>query len=475
MSRKSAISPYLIAALLIAWALLTIKIGDAWFGHQDANGAWISVAVRNYQLHGFFQQDGLVNISTGFDSPMEPYTHHPPLIVWLETPLVLLFGYDEALIRFVAASCTLIGAAALYVLARRLKGRIFAFWSTAFYVFTPMIAYFGRMPDHEAPALMFSLLFAAVLIDWLRRPTRRKWWALVVLTVLVAWTAWGGLIMIGILTLAALFFTRRRVALIMLGVVAFGAVIAVLGYFEVFSHDAIPDLINAFVWRTSTSSLEPGAINFTAGEYVLRIVVRLVTLYTPSICVLMLIGAALVLRQRGLLRTMLLAFVAAGVGYALLFRNASYIHDYYLLYLAPALGLLAGGAVVLLPKRSRWLRPLVASLVLVTLPATLYYLNDIYRSSDATLPLSFAQVVHDQTAPDDLIISNLPNIGDALEFYAERTIAWGEPYSDALEAATLFKGATYYLHCDSYANLPDNVVRLAEVEISPQCYLTRLR
>ncbi len=473
-TRKSALSPLLIAVLLLAWALLTIKIGDAWFGHQDANGAWISVAVRNYQLHGFFQQAGLINISTGLNSPIEPYTHHPPLVVWMETPLALMFGYNEALIRFVAAACTLMSAAALYVLARRLKGQTFALWSTVFYLFTPMTAYFGRMPDHEAPALMFCLLFAALLVDWLRRPTRGKWWLLVLLTVLVGWTAWGGLIMIGLLTLAAFFFTRRRVALLMLGVVAFGAVIAVLGYFEVVYHDALPDLINAFIWRTSTSSLEPGAASFTAGEYAIRLVVRLITLFTPSICVLILIGACLAFRRRGLLRAFLLALVAAGVGYILLFRNASYIHDYYLLYLTPALALLAASAVVFLPRRSRWLRPLVASLVVVTLPATLYYLNDIYRTSDPTLPLTFAKAVHDQTTPDDLILSNLPDIGFALEFYAERHIAWSQSPAEAEESATTSTGAVYYLHCDNLSKLPANVIRLAEVEVSPDCYLSRL-
>ncbi len=476
MPRKSPISPWLLVILLGAWALLTVRIGSEWFGHQDANGAWVSVAVRNYQLHGFFAQGGLVNTNPDLTGIPQPYTHHPPLLVWLSALPVLLVGYDETLLRFVAAGCTLIGAAALYVFARRLKGERFALWSAAFYLFTPMTAYFGRMPDHEAPALLFVLLFAAVLADWLRRPTRGRWWALVVLTVLTCWTAWGGLIVLAALGAAALVDTQRRVAVVALALVAAASLLAMLGYYLVYFPDAITDLISVFVWRTSTSSLEAGAVSFTWGDYALRLLVRLITLYTPSLLVLALVGAFVTRRQRGLRRRVVVALLAAGFGYMLLFRNASYIHDYYLLYTTPAFALLAAAAMTNLPRRrARWLRPLVAALALVTLPATLYYLNEIHSSSDPALGLEFAQAVRAQTAPGDLILSNLPSIGYALEFYAERSIAWDTSPSDALEQAQRSSQQVYYLHCDSYAALPSSAPRLGEAAINSQCGLTRLR
>ena len=473
MSRKSAIPPALIVVLLAAWALLTIQIGSAWFGHQDANGAWISLAVRNYQWHGFFERGGMIDTNPDLLGTPQPYTHHPPLAVWIPALPVLLVGYDEAILRFAAACCTMIGAAALYVLARRLAGRTFALWSAAFYLLTPMTAYFGRMPDHEAPALMFCLLYAMALVNWLRRPARRGWWGLVALVILTAWTAWGGLIVIGVLTGVALFYTRKRLALLMLGVVAVSSVIAMLGYYVVYFPDALTDLINVFLWRTSTSTLEAGTVAFTWGEYMLREAARLVTLYTPTVVALVLPGIALILRQRGLLRAFVIALLIGGVGYLLLFRNASYIHDYYLLYTAPGIALLAGGAVALLPHDARWRRPLAAALTIMTIPASLYYLNQIYAYASSTLGLEFAQAVRDHTAPGDLIMSNMPSIGKAMEFYAERAILWEKPPAEALGNARAFGGTAYYLRCG--VDLPEDTAVLAEVKINPQCQLTRLR
>ena len=96
LTRK--ISPYLIVILLAAWALLTIRVGAAWFGHQEANGAWISVAVRNYQTDTALSRSAAYSTLTP-DSigTVEPYTHHPPLAVWLPTCPILLVGYNEAI------------------------------------------------------------------------------------------------------------------------------------------------------------------------------------------------------------------------------------------------------------------------------------------------------------------------------------------------------------------------------------------
>ncbi len=471
MSRKT--SPLLIALLLVAWALLTIRIGAQWFGHQEANGAWFSVATRNWQVHGFWQLGGIIDTNPDLLGAMEPYTHHPPLAVWLAAFPALLTGYSEALLRFVMASCTLIGIAALYALARRLGGRSFALWSAAAYAFTPMLAYFGRMPDHEAPALMFSLLFALWLVEWLRRPSRAKWWGMVALTVAVTWTAWGGLIVVGLLSIAALFYTKRRIAVIMLGVVALGALIALLGYYVYFFNDAIPDLINAFVWRTSTSSVELGSVAFTWGEYGLRLLVRLITLYSPTVFLLALIGVGLVLPRAGLRRGIVIALVIAGFGYMLLFRNASFIHDYYLIYTAPGIALLAGAAPSLLPRRrSRWLSPVIAGLILFTLPATLFYLRELYAGSDDVTGSSFAQFIHDRTTPQDLILSNAPTVGYSIEFYAERRIGWGTSPERAQTIAEGTNRAVYYAYCGDDS---PPVTPLSDVAINPACRLICLR
>lgn len=466
----------LILVLLAAWLFLTLNIGGRWVGHQDANGAWISLAVRNYHWHGFLTLNGIIDQNPDMIGAVSPYLHHPPLAVWLFALPTVFAGYDEAVLRFGAASCTLISGAALYVLARRLAGRRYALWSAAFYLLTPMTAYFGRMPDHEAPALMFVIVFAAVLVNWLRRPTRRDWLVLVILTGLCAWTAWGALIVIGILGLMALFYTKRRAAVMMLGVVALASVIALLGYFSYFYPNTANDLINAFVWRTSSASLNPEGETFTAGAYVLRIFVRLITLYTPTVCALALIGAWYA-RRRGLLTGMIAALVSGGIAYVLVFRNASYIHDYYLLYLAPGLALVAGAALALLPNRApRLLHPLVLSLVIFTVPASLRYVSELYAGSDDPLPSAVARMLNAATPPGSLIMTDLPSHGFAIEYYAQRRIQWGMSMDAALAQAHEIDGESdFYFQCDaSETPVLQVVAEFADPASKLNCELLRL-
>ena len=68
-----------VAILLAAWALLTVRIGAPWLGHQDMNGVWVSSAIRNYEHYGFFQLGGIAVFN---NAPAPPdrlmyYTHRP--------------------------------------------------------------------------------------------------------------------------------------------------------------------------------------------------------------------------------------------------------------------------------------------------------------------------------------------------------------------------------------------------------------
>ena len=70
--------------LLVAWALLTVRLDAPWFGIAEENGAWISAAVRNYRLYG---ADNLWLMQVLNAGPATPetchyYVHHPPLVVW---------------------------------------------------------------------------------------------------------------------------------------------------------------------------------------------------------------------------------------------------------------------------------------------------------------------------------------------------------------------------------------------------------
>ncbi|MBE2268170.1 MAG: glycosyltransferase family 39 protein [Anaerolinea sp.] len=467
----------IVAILLIAWALLTIRIGAAWTGHHDANGAWTSVAVRNWQWHGFL--NGMVIYNEGFDPAerFEYYTHHPPFSAYLAAPLVLLAGFDEALIRFPSAAVTLISAAALYVLVRRLSNARRAAWAALLYALTPMIGYFGRMPNYEAPGLMFTLLFAAVLVQWIKTPTRARWIALAALVVGIVWTAWAADMIAALLGVVALLTVRpsRRIAVIALGVVGAVALFAMIALFAANYPAALDELRGMFLFRTSDASLAPGSAPFTWGDYVVRQLGRFITLFTPTILALALIGAPGILRERKS-RPVLIALLLGGLAYILLFRNAAYVHDYYAIYLTIPLAISAAAAITPVRRaRSRWARPLVVALILATPIPALVYLSQLHASADGDQVLQVAAVVHDNSEPGSIILSNLPDTGWAMGFYAERSVEWLISPADAIQRANASEVPTYYLYCDEYSTLPADAPIVREIDINADCRLALLR
>lgn len=483
MTRTRTIFVFVVL-LLVAWGLLTIRIGAPWLGHQDANGAWISAAIRNYERYGFGALGGMIVLN---NSPLQPnqsdqyvyYANHPPLPVWLPSLPVLLVGYDEVVVRFVFAACTLLSIAALYRLVRRLFGHTQALWSAAFYGFTPMIAYFGRMPDHEAPAILLLLLFTWVIVLWLQQPTRERWLALAALIFMQAWTAWGGLISIFAVCVAALWTAqrpqRRAVLVVMLvGILGAGAVFA---FYQLLWSGTLDSFVDKFLWRSSSQSFVPGSEPFTWGQYGGRLLLRFITLFTPTICVVAALGVAPLFRDPSRLRRAVpLALLLGGVGFALLFRNASYVHDYYLMYVTPAVAIFSAvglGYWWQQRRTMRWMRPLLVGLLVATPIAVIRYIDQLYQGSDQTDPLIIAQAFQQQTAANDLIMSNLPMIGLAIDFYASRDIDWEVTPAEAA-ARRDERESVYYFRCGESGELPAGTPVLSEVEVVPQCWLTRL-
>jgi len=489
----------IVAVLLGAWGLLSWRIGDPWVGHQDENGAWISTAVRNYTRYGFASLKGIVVLNTEVvlsESNLQPYVHHPPLAVWWSGALMLLNQeptYHESLIRFMTASATLMGIAALYAIGRRILAHRGAVWSVVVYALAPVVAYFGRMPDHEALAMLLVLLFVWVMLIFRERPTAVGWVALAVLTVGIVWTAWGGVIVLACVGVLLLITPRAapasgsllaaRPQVIALGLVALAALTGLLLYYNAFVPDTFGKLLSAFVWRTSDQSLTRGSVSFTAGEYLARQGGRAITHFTFNGIALLAIGAIVIVRERTprLSRWLPVVLLVGGVAYLIVFRNASYIHDYYLTYTAPGFALIAAQAITFVPahrRTRRWYRPLIAAL-LITLPvSSLVYLNILYSSSGQTEPLELAAGIAANTENSSVIVGEPPLDGLSVAFYASRAIIWGTtPDAAADLARAIIPQPVFYVVCrdSDTLELPPALLSEPPTAVSENCWLLRLK
>jgi 4-amino-4-deoxy-L-arabinose transferase-like glycosyltransferase len=440
--------PYrlLVVLLLVAWAGLTIRIGGPFTGHQDGNGIWISSAARNFTLYGADAVGFIPVLNPAQATPAEfsYYPNHPPFIVWSVTLSGEVFGQradggpTAFSARLVPAYVSLISFAALFVLARRLFGTRIALWSLGFYAFTPMLIYFGRMPNHEPPALLFLLLFSAVFVNWMRRPTRLRWGALLACAGLAMWTAWASAFVLAALGLVALWIGshRQRLAMIALGGLTLLLTAAVPVFYELGHSGAINDLLDAFAFRSSNQSASRGSAVFSLGDYISRFFAQSIPLMTPLVMTLGVLGCGLLYRRgRPLARGVVFGWMLATVGYMLVFRNAFHVHDYYKIYFLPGLALAGGYAFVTLTSRRqsrRWALPAVLSLFVLSaiIGGAFVILAHVAADRRAYIP-QVAQALQAQTTVDEIVGGNVIFRDNIVAYYAFRATWWEIPPEQA--------------------------------------------
>ncbi len=196
------------------------------------------------------------------------YQHHPILTAWVSALFSSVAGLNEVSMRMVSILASMISITAFYVICRRLYGARVGWWGAAFYAASPMIAYFGRMSNHELLTLMFLMLFTCILINWLRKPSRVRWWALLIFGILAVWTAWAALFFIALFVLLTLWIGSRaqRQAMIVLGGLTVLSVIGLVAFYQAQWSGTIADLIEVFIWRSSPTTLRRGSQSFTMLE-----------------------------------------------------------------------------------------------------------------------------------------------------------------------------------------------------------------
>lgn len=489
MQHKPRIPVTFLLILLASWGLMLVNIELPWWEQGGDNGAWISGVVRNYDRYGALDI-GLVqilNYEPATPDTFEYYMHHPPMIVWQTYFTRQLFGFHEASFRYLAAIMTLISSVAMYVLIRRLsRNETQALWGMAIYAFTPMMLFYGRMPDHEAPALAFVLLLFAVLVNLSIRVTRARLLACIVLVFLCAWTAWAVLIFIGIAGIWLLWLNPKRNWKMFLGfgVVTVGSVILLIVYYQSQYADTINDLLAVFVHRTSNQELSRGSASFTLVEFLWQNFIHILLLFTPSLLFLMAIGW-IAARWRGDRRAngLIIALLASALVYFLVFRNATYIHNYYKIYLTPFLALSASYAMVAhQPYRGRKQRVTSAVMRGFILGGIITggFSFGLFHQSAVRPQLDEARaLLAEQSQVGDRIFTNLDYGVKPLAFYSS-TIMDGnrtpETILSYLESDTKFA----YLYCDTEQDdeieftVPDSLQSF-EAVASETCFYVRFK
>ncbi len=473
---------FLFVIVLVGfWGVLTLRLDGRWYGIQEAPRVWVPAAVRNYDLYGLETTGLMVIRNAGPATPetFEYYTHHPPLIIWLPALVTRFTGYNELGVRYGFAVITLLSGAAFFLFIRRLYDEKIALWSLAFYAFTPLIAYYGRIPGHDQIGMFFILLFAAVMLNWLKQPTRGRLVALMILTWCAVWSAWTAVFFIGCFGLGAMFLGNRsqKLTVVGLGVLSIVAFMALMLFYQLQWSGSIDSILDAFVWRSSSAIDDPGTVSFTVFEFIFTPLVHTVVLGTVGLFLMAVCGfPALYKHSTYTAKVMFIALFMGFFSYQLVFRNASYVHDYYKITLAPTLAVLGAGLVVYgwQSARRRFLRPLIVSFMLLAViqgAAVFYFLHhtaqrpwlDETISAIDTLPTDVHLVTH-LYGKDNLM---------PLRFYTYRTIDEDISFAMALEHAEN-EASIVYIACPEQDEDFSPIVGDFETIEAGECRLYRL-
>jgi 4-amino-4-deoxy-L-arabinose transferase-like glycosyltransferase len=498
LSQRAA-KPYfrIVILLLFAWFLLTLNVDAGWFGHHDSSGAMLHIMARNYRYYsaakiGFMP---VTNYAPTTPDNYQYHTHHPFLTAWTMGAAAGLFGMEEITFRFAAACATMIAVVAFFVLCRRLYGTRWAWWSAVFLVLTPMVAYFGRMPHYAPFALMYLMLFSGELAQWLRRPTRRRWLALAIFALCAVWTSWATvffLVGFGLLVMWA-GTNYHRVRMVILGIVTLAGVVLYVLYYQTQRPDTIEDLANTFLWRSSATSVETLVehevlaevspdVTFTTVEWITQQFVDLFIFVTPGVLLLSVAGVAPAWRRGTRLgRGFLVALSGSELVYLLVFRNASFVHDFYKIYLIPAAAITAAAALLAgwsNPQVKRWARPTLVGLLATSVifgGAMLYKLHTVNSSEQLS---ELAQAIATHTTQDELVIANFDDWKFTLGYYTARHIDFDVAADQALERAGREPVALYVFCTEADTGYPNALApynyqavgdcRLYDLRESPQ-------
>ncbi|MDQ7026486.1 MAG: glycosyltransferase family 39 protein [Anaerolineae bacterium] len=496
-ARQDILYHRIVVILLGIFALLAVRINVGWYGHHDENGRWISTAIRNYALYGADELGYLITTTPGPANPatLRYYVNHPPLIVWTAWLSSEIFGYYESgmpypdawpkeiSVRLVSIFATMISLSAFYVLCRRLLNPHLALLALIFYGFTPMIAYFGRMPNHEPLALPFIYLFITVFINWIRRFTIRRSIILAVLAVSAMWIAWASAFFFATLGLVALIYGKKkhRIAIIGVGIITLLSTVAIPLFYDIQRPGAITDLLNAFVFRTSNRTLGRGSASFTIRQFIVQLFVHMVSAMTLAVVVFGTWGLTIAIRRKkSLTRAVIIALLGAPTGYMLVFRNAFYVHDYYKIFYMPIFiigTVLAVHQLWLASRRGlgRFARPLVVAILVWSSVLGIIWFVILHQVAKVPDFQEISAILPNYSQETDIILTNLADVHPSIDYYTYRTLVYGIAPQDAILQAETDTRSIKYLYCaindDDRAVLDELLGQFPSEMITDECRL----
>lgn len=455
----------LLAGTTIGIFLILRGIGQPWNGLGDGDGALFSSMARNYLQFG-------VNALhwgqlTTFEEISQPtgtyYLHHPPLFPLLVAASFSIFGESEAATRLVSVLATLLTAAILFLIVRRVNGPRGGMLATFFFLTYPSTIVFGRKPGYEALSLCFVVLAIWLYQRYREQPVTLRRYPLFTAIALATATDWPAFFLPAALGLHALVYRKDQKLDwgLLMGLVLLPSLVLVAFLWSIYlvDRDAIVDLLHqgmAYTGLVSPDSaiaqhIVEARITFTTKEYLFRLL-RNVTLNFGMIPFMLALFGMAALKQAKEFRGIVLVLLVVALGDCLLFWRSLYFHLWWQHLLTAPLAILSAVAantmLTSISKNSEASRSsnlgtaLLAALVLPILVTLVYNVWQLSQEQTRMLPTSqmesanflplLGEKIRSNTKMGDQILTNLAPPPDGnnpyegiLPYYARRVFEPG--------------------------------------------------
>lgn len=414
-----------IAVMIISAAVLSDNISSAFsgFDHNANNGAFYSLIAKNFLQYGLLKTHFAMaqDIFPVRPEPHAFYIHHPPLLALAVALFFRIFGEHEWAARLVPISLSVASLPLVFLIGRELWGKRAGFIATTVFAIAPMFRIYGRMVNFEPVLTFFIVLFVFSYLQW-TGGKKRYLWVMCGALFLGGLTDWPIFFLLPLLGLHYVAFGKKSGWAVLPGLAAvsvFGALYIQLCSLPANLYD---DLIKILLFRTNAGTTSAGS-KITLQKLFSQLYAFSDTCFTLPLLALGACGPIAALNPRYGDRkkrffgfSLLLGLFGFCLANVVVFRNGSYIHNYWNYYALAPLALSAGvvldSAAMLMPRRLSLLPVVAGVLALAIVAGEKIQAHTLHVNESAANYRAFEAQAAALTKPGSLVLTSLANYGD---------------------------------------------------------------
>lgn len=430
---------------LIALSVLAVGINLPLGGQHDWNSVMYANIAHNHLRYGLLKTKLGMVTNFGQVPPGEPFgyfVHYPPLMPLLITLSFVFFGIHDWSVRLVPILSSTVMVFFLTKLVQKIWNSTTTIIAGILLIFSPMLLYYSKIAVHETIVLGFLAFTLWEYVQWLEKPTQKRYLTLISALVLSELTSWSGFYLAGYLPLHA-WITLKKPTLkvkrsLLLLLVTAPVIFALhnLHTYWLIGSEAQRSLAEGMIFRLNFGKTAQ-MYDITPDKFI-RLQAQWIVVYFTRIVA----GASLVWvlktgfftikkKSISLADGIIVLLGVFGFTHNLIFRNLAYIHDYMLIYALPFF-MLSSAAILFqiyshVKKRLPFASLIIIMLLFLFATERLPYIKALFHTNQNNPAINLGKSLNTLTQSQDTTIILSTNFMQYLDvflrYYADRNIS----------------------------------------------------